>query len=251
MADGLLSALGRVLRLGNAKMLKHKVSITDVAVLSNAYRIAVATTNRDLAFYELGTGNLCNSVIGIGDVITSLHYHGMGNDHGYLTCGDMAGNLFAFHFQQCSKKLFDPDAGWADGTTVRLKSIPFSGEAPALLISMRVCACVAPASLQRLNPPPSFIFFTGRTLTTAGLGSHDGVPACRGTLTRARRWIAAYTASPTNLDWKRLFPAVPSAVSRSSSGLSKSSPVGKNFTFHGYVARPLRPTRAPCGPRRA
>lgn len=79
-----------VLTLSDVRQTKQVV-ITDVVILPNAYRVAVATTNRDLCFYEIATGMLCNRLVGLADIITDLDYTALSNERGLLVWGDMAG----------------------------------------------------------------------------------------------------------------------------------------------------------------
>ena len=71
----------------------RSVRITDVALMPNALRFAVATTNRDLCFFDLSNGKLCNRIVGLPDVATAVDYCCDERDHdfGALVFGDLGG----------------------------------------------------------------------------------------------------------------------------------------------------------------
>jgi hypothetical protein len=72
-------------------------------------------------------------------MITALHYYTVNNNTGYLLCGDLGGNIFAFKFTQCNKQLFSADASWSDGITVNMKQMPMDSEAvPTAIIHIKV-----------------------------------------------------------------------------------------------------------------
>eukprot|EP00730_Choanoeca_flexa_P006417 TRINITY_DN12148_c1_g1_i1.p2 TRINITY_DN12148_c1_g1~~TRINITY_DN12148_c1_g1_i1.p2 ORF type:complete len:996 (+),score=219.07 TRINITY_DN12148_c1_g1_i1:5156-8143(+) len=127
----------RILKI-ESEALQKKAAVTDIEVMGNAYRVVVATTNRDLSFYELATGQIRNVVVGLHDMITTLHYHAVSNNTGYLLCGDLGGSVFAFKFTQCNKQLFAADASWSDGITVNMKQMPTDFDAsPTAVIHVK------------------------------------------------------------------------------------------------------------------
>lgn len=67
--------------------------ITDMVYMANAMRLAVATTNRDLCFFDAASGQLCNRVVGFTDIITSIDYASSTTNHddGVLVFGDQGG----------------------------------------------------------------------------------------------------------------------------------------------------------------
>lgn len=82
----------RSFHLGSGQGPKN-LKLTDIVYMPNAFRFAVATTNRDLCFFDSATSVLCNRLIGLGDIITSMdyHIHPSDPDKAWLTFGDMGG----------------------------------------------------------------------------------------------------------------------------------------------------------------
>jgi hypothetical protein len=69
------------------------IKITDLVFIANALKLAVATTNRDLCFFDVADGKLCHRVHGLEDIITSMDYapDEADLDKGSLVCGDLGG----------------------------------------------------------------------------------------------------------------------------------------------------------------
>ena len=119
--------------------LSKQIGITDIAIMPNAYRVAVATTNRDICFYEIATGVLCNRIIGITDMVTDLHYTSIASDTGLLVWGDMAGCVGILELTQTTTRLFNSsESSWGDGITIHARSLKTSDpSAPARLQMVR------------------------------------------------------------------------------------------------------------------
>lgn len=107
--------------------------------MPNAYRVAVATTNRDLCFYEIATGVLCNRIVGLTDIITDIDYTVMASDRGLLVWGDMAGGVAVLDLTQTTTRLFNSaDSTWGDGITINVRTLKTSDrDAPARLTNVR------------------------------------------------------------------------------------------------------------------
>ena len=65
----------------------------DAILLPNAFRIAVATTNRDVSFFDTATGLIANRLTGLTEIVTSMDYYSDSKnlDKGTLMFGDMGG----------------------------------------------------------------------------------------------------------------------------------------------------------------
>ncbi len=94
--DGLLCfwnlrmACKRIVTL-DVKASRHVV-VTDAVFMPNAFRIAVATTNRDICFFDSSNSRLINR-LSLGDTASSLDYHfdPATPDLGTLLFGDVGG----------------------------------------------------------------------------------------------------------------------------------------------------------------
>lgn len=112
-----------VVRLKSLDYMKQ-VQVTDIAIMPNAYRMAVATNNRDLSFYETATGQLYNRLVGLTDAIQRLHYHVVDTNTGILFCGDMNGQIMGLKFLNCSKGLFEsPGFNAKDNYSIHFKTL--------------------------------------------------------------------------------------------------------------------------------
>jgi hypothetical protein len=84
--------------LNNGKAAKSW-RVVDAMLMPNAFRIAVATTNRDLTFFDLSTGHVSNRLTGLTEIVTSMDYHcdPKNLDRGTLIYGDMGGYVSSAH----------------------------------------------------------------------------------------------------------------------------------------------------------
>ena len=76
----------------SSKQAKHQ-KIVDAVYLSTSQRIAVATTNRDLCFYETSTSTLLNRLVGLPEIVTSIDFYAdpVEPDKATIIYGDMGG----------------------------------------------------------------------------------------------------------------------------------------------------------------
>lgn len=67
--------------------------VVDALLMANAFRIAVATTNRDIAFFDTATGLIANRLTGLTEIVTAMDYYPdpRNLDKGTLIFGDMGG----------------------------------------------------------------------------------------------------------------------------------------------------------------
>ncbi|EGD73223.1 hypothetical protein PTSG_12227 [Salpingoeca rosetta] len=113
----------RTITLHQIKSLKQ-ISVTDAVLLTNGFRLAVSTTNRDLCFFESTSGGLCHRIVGLSDTITYLYYEALSSETGLLIWGDMAGAINMLRFRKVSKMLFPMhNTPWSNNLAINLRDI--------------------------------------------------------------------------------------------------------------------------------
>lgn len=89
--------------------------VTDIVCLYKPKKVAIATTDRDISFYEICSKNLRKEVVitGLSYCAVSLDYWQNPKDtgHSYLIFGDAGGNVICLTFMQASSVLFDARLG--------------------------------------------------------------------------------------------------------------------------------------------
>jgi WD40 repeat protein len=98
--------------------------VTDACYLSNAFRVCVCTTSRDLRFYHSVTG-VPHHRIDLPDIAMCMHYlfDAAFPDKATLLVGDMAGHVTVFKFNEAGTHLFnDAPAQWQQNR-INLKDV--------------------------------------------------------------------------------------------------------------------------------
>lgn len=129
--------LTRTTVLNNGKAAKSW-RVVDAMLMPNAFRIAVATTNRDITFFDLSTGHVSNRLTGLTEIVTSMDYHcdAKNLDRGTLVYGDMGGCVSVLQFFSASTQLFnDPLSPWDDSITVQLRTITETSNAAKSVVT--------------------------------------------------------------------------------------------------------------------
>ena len=67
--------------------------VVEAVLMPNAFRIAVATTNRDICFFDLSSGEIANKLTGLTEIVTCMDYScdPKNLDRSTLVFGDMGG----------------------------------------------------------------------------------------------------------------------------------------------------------------
>eukprot|EP00051_Salpingoeca_urceolata_P020705 m.314310 g.314310 ORF g.314310 m.314310 type:complete len:620 (-) comp19667_c0_seq9:1341-3200(-) len=102
----------------------RQLRVTAVQLMPNAFRIAVATTNRDICFYDTARAGLCNRLSGLPNIVCTLQYVNEDHQNGTLVMGDLGGCVSVLNFKAAAKQLFNkPVSAWQDGVNVHLRTL--------------------------------------------------------------------------------------------------------------------------------
>lgn len=107
-----------------------QIWVTDVVCMSNVKKVAVATTERDITFYDCSASNFEKQFIltGLQHCVLCMDYwfNPQNLNESVLVTGDAGGNVSCFSFSQATVGLFDVSIGKQHNmSTSTIRRIPF------------------------------------------------------------------------------------------------------------------------------